>query len=177
MKLKAFTLAEALLTMTILGIIAATMVTVLKPTQFRAQGYTLLKKKTYASLDEITQTIMADCTKGATLRYTYENCDKTKTPAQLADVKLATLYSKYLRSSSVSAKSGTVGDCYAMTDYAVIELTNRVCVYFKANGTKSIMVDVNGAEGPTSALVTADTDDIMYLSVDSASGISTAMPK
>ena len=42
---KAFTLAEAILTMTILGIIAATMVTTLRPAQYKQQGLDVLKKK------------------------------------------------------------------------------------------------------------------------------------
>ena len=41
----AFTLAETILTMMILGILAATMITTLKPQQYKDQAYNTLKKK------------------------------------------------------------------------------------------------------------------------------------
>ena len=41
--LKAFTLAEAILTMTILGVIAAIMITTLKPSRFQAEPLLNLK--------------------------------------------------------------------------------------------------------------------------------------
>lgn len=43
-KISAFTMAEAVLVMTILGIIATVMITTLKPAKFKEQGYEVLAK-------------------------------------------------------------------------------------------------------------------------------------
>ncbi len=59
-KHKAFTMAEALLVMTILGIIATVMVTVIKPAQFKEKGYKVLAKSVYSSLDNAITQILND---------------------------------------------------------------------------------------------------------------------
>lgn len=56
----AFTMAEALLVMTILGIIATVMVTVIKPAQFKEKGYKVLAKSVYSSLDNAITQILND---------------------------------------------------------------------------------------------------------------------
>ena len=45
MKKRAFTMAEAILTMTILGVIAAIMIANLKPVQYRNEGFKTTIKK------------------------------------------------------------------------------------------------------------------------------------
>ena len=55
---KAFTMAEAIIVMTILGIIATIMITNLKPSEFRDKGLQILAKKVLMQLDTATQQIM-----------------------------------------------------------------------------------------------------------------------
>ena len=173
MKLKkAFTLAEAILTMTILGIIAAVMVTTLKPNQYRTQGFKLLQKKVYAAVDEVTQTILTDCTKGMTLRSIYPKCVKTASPIAFSDA-IAETYAQFLR-GTYKAKANANGGCPSDADRSSIELKNRACLYFKAvtaNSNYEIFVDVNGDEGPN-----ADGDDRFTITLDN-NGVSSTMPK
>ena len=59
-KLKAFTMAEAVLVMTILGIIATVMITTMKPAKFKDQGYDVLAKSIYASIDTAVTQVLVD---------------------------------------------------------------------------------------------------------------------
>ena len=172
MKLKkAFTLAEAILTMTILGIIAAVMVTTLKPNQYRTQGFSLLKKKVYAAVDEVTQTILTDCTKGMTLSQIYPSCKKTNTPRAFGTGENAT-YGLFMRGQTgvcpdtvkINDEGGTER---TFTAASSLELKNGVCLYFQAG---RIGVDVNGDEGPNSS------DDRFVININN-DGTSTNMPK
>ena len=58
----AFTMAEAVLVMTILGIIATVMITTMKPAKFKDQGYEVLAKSVYADIDNAITQILADKT-------------------------------------------------------------------------------------------------------------------
>ena len=60
LKYKAFTMAEAVLVMTILGIIATVMITTIKPARFKEQGYKVLAKSVYASIDTAVTQILVD---------------------------------------------------------------------------------------------------------------------
>ena len=71
-KLKAFTLAEAILTMLILGILAATMVTTLKPAQYKNQAFNTIKKKVYMELDNAYGDMSFFFHDKRTRRYIYE---------------------------------------------------------------------------------------------------------
>ena len=77
---KAFTMAEAILTMVILGVIAAIMIANLKPVLYRNEGFKVTKKKVYAELDDVINTILVSCTSGMTLSAIYDDCDE-KNPA------------------------------------------------------------------------------------------------
>ena len=58
MKKKAFTMAEAILVMTILGIIATIMITTLKPAEFKDKGLKILAKKVLSEIDTATTQIL-----------------------------------------------------------------------------------------------------------------------
>ena len=60
---KAFTMAEAILVMTILGIIATIMITTIKPAQFKKQGFRTLAKKVLSGIDTATTQIIINDTK------------------------------------------------------------------------------------------------------------------
>ena len=159
---KAFTLAEAILTMTILGVIAAVMISTLKPSQYKQQGYDTLKKKVYADLDSITETFIVECAQDMDLTKIFGNCTRTNETHTFGATE-ASLYGEYMR-GTVGEASSANGKCAALSSYSSIRLKNGVCVYF---GDNSIKVDVNGNEKPD-----AVGTDRMVLTVDS-NGIST----
>ena len=64
---KAFTMAEAILVMTILGIIATIMITTLKPAEFKEKGLKVLAKKVLSEIDTATTQIMVNNTKLGTM--------------------------------------------------------------------------------------------------------------
>ena len=55
---KAFTMAEAIIVMTILGIIATIMISTMKPTEFRDRGFAVLAKKVLGQVDAATTQII-----------------------------------------------------------------------------------------------------------------------
>ena len=55
MKIKrAFTMAEAILVMTILGIIATIMITTLKPAEYKDKGLAIMARKVLSEIDTAT---------------------------------------------------------------------------------------------------------------------------
>ena len=55
---KAFTMAEAILVMTILGIIATIMITTLRPSEFQEKGLKILAKKVLSEVDTATSNVL-----------------------------------------------------------------------------------------------------------------------
>lgn len=64
---KAFTMAEAILVMTILGIIATIMITTLKPAEFKEKGLKVLAKKVLSEIDTATTQILVNNSKLGTM--------------------------------------------------------------------------------------------------------------
>lgn len=141
-KLKAFTMAEAILTMVILGVIASIMIANLKPVQYRNQGFTVTVKKMYSELDEVLSTIQVTCSSGMALDAVYDSCeakDGTATHVFGANTSDADLLKTYLRD---------IGDCDSAmpTDYvSKFKLKNGACIALKS---ATIWIDVNDKEGP-----------------------------
>jgi len=64
-KLKGFTMAEAILVMTILGIIATIMISTLKPAEYKEKALQIMAKKVLSELDvATTQVLMNDTVNG-----------------------------------------------------------------------------------------------------------------
>ena len=165
MKLKkAFTLAEAILTMTILGVIAAVMIATIRPASYRQQGFNALKKKVYAEMDGVLQNYIIDCGKNMSALTLYDGCNKTSDSTHTfgaADKGDATtINEKYVRGTLSSTTCATV------TGKPHLKLRNGACLYF---GSGHIDVDVNGLEGPNE-----DGSDRMEMEVG-ADGITTDM--
>ena len=155
---KAFTLAEAILTMTILGVIAATMVTTLRPQQYKAQAFRTLKQKAYITVDQATQSILSDCTTASTLANIHDDCNRQSSTHAFGTGENA-IYNLFLR--------GTVNGCTAKTGYTNLKLRNGICLYFN---TSNVGVDVNGTEGPD------DTTDRFTINISATEGVSSDMP-
>ena len=176
MKKRAFTLAEAILTMTILGIIAAIMIATLKPSQYKQQGYDALKKKVYAELDGITEVFIVECCKDMKATSVFNGCDRTAATHTFGnnssdnDLAEATIYGRYMRGAVGTAGTAN-GKCLAKTSYTSIRLKNGACVYFGAN---SIKVDVNGNQKPDAVgsdqMVLEIGDDGITTDMDTAIG-------
>ena len=162
-KILAFTLAEAVLTMTILGVLAATMVANLKPAQYRTKGLVTKAGKAYADLDQAMNMIISECTQGVSLATTYTSCTRTgstKARGSLSAAEMRTLFARYMRFTN----DGCTKDSYSCG------LTkSNVCVCFAAAGA-NIWIDVNNGEGPN-----ADNQDRFTISLDD-NGISSTMP-
>ena len=69
---KAFTMAEAILVMTILGIIATIMISTLKPSQYKEQAFQVLSKSIYAEIDSAMTQILTNHTRYNTLEEIYQ---------------------------------------------------------------------------------------------------------
>ena len=67
-----FTMAEAIIVMTILGIIATIMITNLKPSEFRDKALEIQAKKILREIDEATQQIMINNTQNEKLDTLYK---------------------------------------------------------------------------------------------------------
>ena len=142
---KAFTLAEAILTMTILGIIAAVMVTTLKPSQYKQQGFDTLKKKVYSELDGIIQTYIVECAQDMDATKIFDGCNRSSTTHTFgAGNDLSYLGENYMRGTYQDAGANNSG-CTTQASYPSLKLRNGVCLY---SGSGFILVDVNGADGP-----------------------------
>lgn len=91
----AFTMAEALLVMTILGIIAAVMITTLKPAEFKEKGLRVLAKKVLSEIDTATTQILVNDSKLGTMTSLAADDGSQFTFKGNADEVLV-LYKKYL---------------------------------------------------------------------------------
>ena len=168
MKLKkAFTLAEAILTMTILGIIAAVMVTTLRPAQYKQQGLDTLKKKIYSELDGVMQTYIVECAKDLNATTIYDGCNRASSSTHTfgADGKddLSYIQSHYMKGTHKAKNTENKG-CETIETEPSLKLRNGACLY---TGENYIKVDVNGTEGPNES-----QEDRMKITID-ANGLAT----
>lgn len=94
----AFTMAEAILVMTILGIIATIMITTLKPAEYKDKGLAIMAKKVLSEIDTATTQILIN-------NSSYGNTDSLYVPGTSTTFSFATantdanigkLYKRYL---------------------------------------------------------------------------------
>ena len=124
MKLKAFTMAEAILTMVILGVIAAIMIANLKPVQYRNEGFKVTYKKVYAELDDVINT---------NLTGTF-NITKNVVPYMMKQRN-----GRIINISSVVGVSGNAGQCnYSASKAGIIGFTKSLA---KELGSRNILVN------------------------------------
>ena len=97
---KAFTMAEAILVMTILGVIAAIMLSTLKPTAWKDKSYLILAKKVLYEIDTATTAILTTNSKYGTMSSLVNDGGTSLT---MTSANLWTLYKKYLSTVRGSA--------------------------------------------------------------------------
>ncbi len=182
---KAFTMAEAIMVMVILGIIATILISTMKPTEFRDRGYKVLAKKILGQVDAATTQILFNHSRDSQMTTLY---DPTKTDGTVFNYKDNTskvkdLYAKYLVSTRETVNSTW---CKGNTSGATtMKLKDGSCLGFKAGGSSIntripgeaadhsvtpvglIYLDVNDAEEPNiwnkdQYLIPIDTYGIAY---------------
>ena len=172
MKKRAFTMAEAILTMVILGVIAAIMIANLKPAQYRNEGFKVTYKKVYAELDDVINTILVSCASGNDLGYVYNDCAAKNGNSTHAfgekDTDGTTLLPSYIRTLDGGCSATLPTSFSAVSKF---KMKNGACVALKKN---AIWIDVNDEQGPN-ASETLGLD--RYLLTVGSEGITTAPPK
>ena len=96
---KAFTMAEAILVMTILGIIATIMITTLKPAKFKDKGLKILYKKVLAEIDTATTEILIKNSASGKMDKLFVDNDGVTFSFSSDLAKTTKLYKKYLAST------------------------------------------------------------------------------
>ena len=175
MKKNAFTMAEVILVMVILGIIATIMITTLKPQSYKDQGLAIQAKKVVSELDGAASRILMNDTKLGNFTELVDPANKAldfKTNATGNGAKLGQLFKKYLTATRTECKSKAQCPCFGEGDdstsgNAEFFLKDGTCVAIKTgslsvnsifpgesdsvSGTATngrIFIDINGAEEP-----------------------------
>ncbi len=95
---KAFTMAEAILVMTILGIIATIMITTLKPAEYKDKGLAIMAKKVLSEIDTATTQILINNSASGNMSSLYEPGTSTLFSLSTTgkDDIIGRLYKRYL---------------------------------------------------------------------------------
>lgn len=117
---KAFTMAEAILVMTILGIIATIMISTLKPAQFKDKALKIMAKKVMGEIDTATTQILLNEPSGALCSIEgYDDCKP-----------IANYYKKYMattrREVSFNDRHSSFGSGFYLKDGAFVEIGCQV---------------------------------------------------
>ncbi len=113
-KKRAFTMAEAILVMTILGIIATIMITTLKPSEFKDKGLKILAKKVLSEIDTATTQILINNSQNGTMDTLYKPNTSTTFAAEKDPNSLGVLYKRFLTATRETIGSGSF--CYSAAD-------------------------------------------------------------
>ena len=159
---KAFTMAEAILVMVILGIIATIMISTMRPVEFRDRGFKVLAKKVLGQIDAATTQILFNNAQDSSMDKLYppgSNLAYNTYSANLAAVKA--LYNTYLVGTrqtveSTHCKKGTQtmmlkdGSCLGFGGSGSAEtwIPGEKAATASASYKGFIYVDLNDAEEP-----------------------------
>ena len=154
---KAFTMAEAILVMTILGIIATVMISTLKPAQYKEKALQVAAKSIYSEIDSAMTQILTDYTRynklsavypvnGTTGSTTY-NFNSTNTNANVAFLALMKNYMATARGTVPSA-------CTSVSATYNMLLKNGACLGLKTGAIASKSTWIPGEKEATTALCT-----------------------
>ena len=121
----AFTMAEAILVMTILGIIATIMISTLRPVEFRDRGFRVLAKKIVGQIDTATMQILFNNAKDTNMTLMYTIGSTVNTTAFGGNDNTINLYKKYM----VGTREAVAGTwCKKGTKYT--KLKDGSCIGF-----------------------------------------------
>ena len=174
---KAFTMAEAILVMTILGIIATIMISTLKPAEYKDKALAIMAKKVLSEIDAATTQILVNDTFGGNFgNGVYKPGTSELVPACGGSANIsviAELYKKYLTAiRKPCTNKEQCGMCdptsYPVSGAIGFYLKDGACVTIgrgsvpwgavtpgdeyhgevRAAGCYRIVFDINGAEEP-----------------------------
>lgn len=134
---KAFTMAEAILVMTILGIIATIMITTLKPAEFKEKGLRIMAKKILSEIDTATTQVLINNTKNGSMAeilvptLTNGASYSFGTTGNAYLNYTAMIYKKYL----TATRQNTTGSYCAANAGISFYLKDGACIGFKHGGT------------------------------------------
>lgn len=155
---KAFTMAEAILVMVILGIIATIMISTLRPVEFRDRGFAVLAKKVLGQVDAATTQIIFNNTQDSRMDRMYppgSNSAYKSFGADLANTRA--LYNTYL----VGTRETPTSDWCNASGYQKMKLKDGSCLGFIGTGyTGSTLIP-----GETTSHAKA-TGEIGYITID-----------
>ena len=106
---KAFTMAEAILVMTILGIIATIMISTLKPAEYKDKALAIMAKKVLSEIDAATTQILVNNSQNGKMTALYVPNSSTIFEFKDDSDHVANLYKKYM---TATRKPTTEADCY-----------------------------------------------------------------
>ena len=137
---KAFTMAEAILVMTILGIIATIMITTLKPAEFKDKGLSVLAKKVLSEIDNATTQILVNNTKLGTMATLVADGGGTEFTFKGNANAVMNFYKKYLTTIRTSVANNSfckTGGTYNATGVNAVYLKDGACmgIYATANAS------------------------------------------
>ena len=135
---QAFTMAEAVLVMTILGIIATVMITTIKPARFKEQGYKVLSKSVYASIDTAVTEILTDKAPFNKLDQVYKSGSNTAI-FSMAEESNAIEFVNLLKDYMATAR-GDIPNVCNKTGYSSLLLKNGACISV-VSGTTSEQIE------------------------------------
>jgi len=151
-RLKAFTMAEAILVMTILGIIATIMISTLKPAQYKEQAFKVLSKSIYAEIDSAITEILTNHTRYNDLKYIYEvddNYNPANTIFDMSDSGQGDKFVKIMKKYMATARGSVPSVCSTVVNYdnnANILLKNGACIAIKSGSVGAIDTWIPGEE-------------------------------
>ena len=174
MKKNAFTMAEAVLVMTILGIIATIMITTLKPAEFKEKGLAVLAKKVLGEIDTATTQILLNNSSTGTMANIYQantsTLFNTNATSTTNSNHLGVLYKKYLTATRKPCNNATnCGGCngynnkFYLKDGVCVGITvgpvANAATWFPEEASATTMnttngvifFDVNGLQEPNTA--------------------------
>ncbi len=149
-KSKAFTMAEAVLVMTILGIIATVMIITMKPARFKEQGYKVLAKSVYASIDTAVTQILVDKAPFNKLDKVYKSGSNAAT-FTMGTASNGTEFVKLLKDYMATARGTIPSSCTGVSYDASLLLKNGACMAVKSGSIESGDTWIPGEGGATAA--------------------------
>ena len=156
---KAFTMAEAILVMVILGIIATIMISTLRPVEFRDRGFAVLAKKVLGQVDAATTQIIFNNTQDSRMDRMYppgSNSAYKSFGADMANTRA--LYNTYL----VGTRETPTSD-FCNFSAVPMKLKDGSCLGFHEGSTAPSTHTWIPGETTSHARVTSE---IGYISID-----------
>lgn len=144
---KAFTMAEAILVMTILGIIATIMITTLKPAEFKDKGLAVLADKVLSEIDTATTQILINNSMNGKMNQLVYSGAAIDSNAAAHSNNVGVLYKKYLTSTRKACSSSTC-PCNAMTNK--FYLKDGACMGITMGNQASVATIFPGESATTS---------------------------